>query len=617
MRRFILFLPLVLLLSVLLRWGAGKAVEPLETHLFGQARAIAAVQGADWARFGVDGLRLAVAGDAPDESARAVLIGTLDRALPLVAVRDRTALDARADRMPPLRVDLMRSADGITLTGRFPSAADRAELIGALGRALPGVALQDLSGLDAGTPSAAVGAEYAVAVAVAERLPRAFVRIEPARLRVEAVLASEGQRARVEAALTALAGPALALDLALEVPRRPLVPFRLVLQRRPGAPPRLTRCAARSAVEAEAIAAALRAAGQPAPMRCSVGTGGPAFDWAAAAEAGIQALAALPAGAFELSGSVARLTAASPTTEQAFETALATLALRLPAAAILDAELAAPPPAAAGGARRWLDVQRDDRGMVLAGRLEGAVETAALADVAAAGLGRDRVDVANLLALAPGVAPAERPVRFQEAALAVLSALMAPGIEGRAALGAERLRLRLVARDGAQAVAVYRRLAAALPPGLRLDSQIVVDLPGAVAAVPLPPAACAAALNRVVARRPISFDPGSTRIDDAGQAVVGALGAVLLRCEAAEMEIGGHTDNQGRASMNLRLSRARAEAVRDALGAALPDGGPVRFYARGYGEEAPIASNATEAGRARNRRIAFRADTAASGGVTQ
>lgn len=70
------------------------------------------------------------------------------------------------------------------------------------------------------------------------------------------------------------------------------------------------------------------------------------------------------------------------------------------------------------------------------------------------------------------------------------------------------------------------------------------------------------------------------------------------------MEIGGHTDSQGRETMNQTLSQARAEAVLDAL---LAEEVLTSFLsAKGYGEALPIADNSTEEGRALNRRIEFK-----------
>jgi len=68
-----------------------------------------------------------------------------------------------------------------------------------------------------------------------------------------------------------------------------------------------------------------------------------------------------------------------------------------------------------------------------------------------------------------------------------------------------------------------------------------------------------------------------------------------------QIRIEGHTDATGAAAFNLRLSQARADSVRNALIERGID--PERMTAVGMGEDFPIATNETEAGRARNRRV--------------
>ena len=67
------------------------------------------------------------------------------------------------------------------------------------------------------------------------------------------------------------------------------------------------------------------------------------------------------------------------------------------------------------------------------------------------------------------------------------------------------------------------------------------------------------------------------------------------------IEIGGHTDDQGSASYNQRLSESRAKAVADYLTAKGIE--PKRLQYRGYGKSRPIADNSTEEGQAKNRRV--------------
>jgi OOP family OmpA-OmpF porin len=70
--------------------------------------------------------------------------------------------------------------------------------------------------------------------------------------------------------------------------------------------------------------------------------------------------------------------------------------------------------------------------------------------------------------------------------------------------------------------------------------------------------------------------------------------AITVRCE-------GHTDPVGSEAYNLDLGQRRAEAVAAHLDAQGIDAG--RVATRSFGESLPAASNDTEEGRARNRRV--------------
>ena len=68
-----------------------------------------------------------------------------------------------------------------------------------------------------------------------------------------------------------------------------------------------------------------------------------------------------------------------------------------------------------------------------------------------------------------------------------------------------------------------------------------------------------------------------------------------------KVQVAGHTDSAGSDAYNQKLSEHRAQAVVDYLISKGVD--PNRLKAVGYGESKPIASNATEAGQAKNRRV--------------
>lgn len=102
----------------------------------------------------------------------------------------------------------------------------------------------------------------------------------------------------------------------------------------------------------------------------------------------------------------------------------------------------------------------------------------------------------------------------------------------------------------------------------------------------------------------VTFTSGSTAIQPQSREQLRNVAAVLQAYPDVNVKVGGYTDNVGSAAANLRLSRRRADAVRQALiGSGIP---ARRLQAEGYGESHPVADNASEEGRARNRRIALR-----------
>ena len=79
--------------------------------------------------------------------------------------------------------------------------------------------------------------------------------------------------------------------------------------------------------------------------------------------------------------------------------------------------------------------------------------------------------------------------------------------------------------------------------------------------------------------------------------------AILKAYPNAQVKIGGYTDNTGDPAANQTLSQNRAKNVMDAIAAGGVD--PSRLQSQGYGDQYPVADNATPEGRAQNRRIAL------------
>lgn len=99
----------------------------------------------------------------------------------------------------------------------------------------------------------------------------------------------------------------------------------------------------------------------------------------------------------------------------------------------------------------------------------------------------------------------------------------------------------------------------------------------------------------------ILFPFDSDRLYPAGQANLRKLGDILRRNPGSEVLIVGHTDSVGDDSYNMGLSQRRASSAANYL---ISQGVPSsRIRTAGRGETEPIASNATDAGRAQNRRV--------------
>ncbi len=97
-----------------------------------------------------------------------------------------------------------------------------------------------------------------------------------------------------------------------------------------------------------------------------------------------------------------------------------------------------------------------------------------------------------------------------------------------------------------------------------------------------------------------TFETGKADLKPESYAVLDELVEYLKRKDDEKIEIGGHTDNVGKADANMVLSQNRANTVRAYV---LMKGiAPERVTAKGYGMTQPIAENDTDEGRALNRR---------------
>ena len=117
-------------------------------------------------------------------------------------------------------------------------------------------------------------------------------------------------------------------------------------------------------------------------------------------------------------------------------------------------------------------------------------------------------------------------------------------------------------------------------------------------------AACQQLLRDLLKSGHVYFENGRADINKDAFRLLDRLTVTVRRCPAARIEISGHTDSDGSQAFNQDLSERRAYAVVDYM---IRNGNvdSSRLSAVGYGLSKPVASNDTEEGKARNRRIEF------------
>ena len=114
-------------------------------------------------------------------------------------------------------------------------------------------------------------------------------------------------------------------------------------------------------------------------------------------------------------------------------------------------------------------------------------------------------------------------------------------------------------------------------------------------------ATCRDSLEKVLSKNKIYFYNNSAKIQKKSYPILDKIIDISKECKSAKIVIAGYTDSLGTKRNNLKVSRKRANSVKDYF---IEKGiEKDRLEAVGYGEANPIASNKTAKGREKNRRI--------------
>lgn len=584
-------------------------------------------EGQDWAEVATDGLIVVISGEAPDEAARvralAVARAVIDESRVVDRATVRTADPAAA---PEFSLEILRDGEEVSLIGLVPAEGGRAAIRAGLDGAGLGGAVGDMLQTAEGAAPPGWAEGLALGLRALRDAPRSKVSVTPGHVSVTAAVEDEGARHALETTLRAArpANVSLALDVA--APRPVITPFRVDFVSN-GVEGRFEACSAETATDVAVLTAAGRELGAGGDPVCAIGLGAPTPEWGAAVVDGLRALGELGGGRFAIRDVDATLTGPDGVDPAKLAEVGVKLRRSLPEVFTLNTIL--PPRSATGadGAEVYaprFDAQLTPDGRIsLGGALQNATSRDAVESYAAALVGHDRVE--NRAAIDPSL-----PDGWPNRVLAGVAAL-AELREGALEVTPDRVVLRGTGADVATNARVVAMLAEKIGEGGVAELKVapppppasnsasdpgptaeLAAAPGASPATePTVPTAedaraaanCAEDVTAILGGAQIGFAPSSAEIDPESEGTLLAIADVLRSCPRGRFEVGGHTDAQGSAEGNQRLSQRRAEAVVAALRAEIPDS--ILLTARGHGEAEPIADNDTEDGRARNRRITF------------
>ncbi len=583
-------------------WSA-NAIERFSK--LGVRRALAEA-GQDWVEVNADGLQLILSGTAPTEALRlralSIAGGTVDssRLRDAMQVADRDGLAA-----PEFKIEMLRNDDGLSLIGLAPTAMDRKGFVATLGGLTGEGQLVDM--LEAADQPVPEGWEAAVGYATdaLALLPRAKVTITPGRVAITAISDSPAQKREIEGKLKSAAPRGLAVALDISAPRPVIAPFTLrFLVDADGA--RFDACSADSEKARARILSAATEAGVTGQPACTIGLGVPTPDWAAAVAMGIGALKTLGQGSITFSDADVALIAGPDVAQADFDSVVGDLESNLPPVFSLKASQTAADQGVAAAVEFTAVLDQDAR-VELTGRLRDTLTRDAIESYAQSRFGTKSVHAATRV-------DETMPAGWSNRVLVALAAL-SELTSGKVVVHENDLSIEGVSGSPDSSGTVARILSSRLGAtgkyriNVRYDARLdpTAGLPS--------DQECVDRVNAILSGRKIAFEPGSAVIAPEAKDTIDKIAGVMKDCSDYPIEIGGHTDSQGREEMNLVLSEQRARAVIAALQSHRILTG--NLTAVGYGETQPVMANDTEANREKNRRIEFRllapAATAAGG----
>lgn len=590
-----------LLIAALLALAAATvAVRLIESRSQSEVAMALRADGYDWADVTVDGLQVWVTGIAPSEAARFRALAAASKVVDSARVRDHMRVAEAKREAPTFSIEILRNASEISLIGLVPESMDGAAFLTRMQEIAGEGAVSDL--LERTNYPLPTGWDEAVSFGIeaVKALPRSKVSIAAGHVTVKAVADSTTEKRRLETDLAKRIPGDLEVAMDISAPRPAIAPFTLRFLIDVEGHARFDACSADTEEARSRILRAATAAGLEGRSSCQIGLGAPSPRWGEAAALAIGAVKELGGGTVTISDADVSLVALASVDKDLFDTVTGKLENALPdpfsLTAVIPEVIETDGTGEGDGVPEFVATLLDSGSLMMRGRVRDDKQQQVI-DAYAKGLFGAK-QVQNALRLDEHV-----PEVWTIRALAALEALKGVS-HGRALMRSDFVEIRGTTGNPEAQAELSRLLGDKLGEGANFRIEVTYDKRlDPVLGLPSPEE-CVAQINEAIAANKIKFAPGSADLDPSADSTLDKIAAIMKNCADFPIEIGGHTDSQGRDEMNQELSQARAESVLNALMSRRVLTG--NLTARGYGETKPIADNRTEEGREQNRRIEVR-----------
>mgnify|MGYP006076300685 FL=1 len=548
-----------------------------------------------WLEVSTDGTRVIVSGFAPDEANRFIATSKISSIINSERIIDQIIVKKQ---ITPSTIEyvleILRDDNHISVIGFVPTNLQSKKLIAKLKVIAKDLEVRNLLEVSSFPITDAWKKTLDYAIASVELLPNSKISIAKEEIWISALSESIDDKIRIENQLTSLDPGFFKLHLDIQSPRPLIQPFSLrFTMDESGAS--LDKCSASDEYSKVVILSAMIKLGVDKESDCEIGIGVPAESWVDAVIIAATYVKEFEIASLTFENHNVSLVVSGNTGNDKFENIIDKLKKALPNEFQVAATLQPVLTKEIDNTNTFTVIKSLDGVVELKGFLNDHTAEIAVRSYASSIFGSNNIN--DSLRLSDKL-PQNWPIQ-------VLTGLEVVGLLDHGSLIIEPNTILLEGKSANPEIKsiVSEILSKKLGNDILYTLKLEYDEQLVPKPIGLDAKKCVLDINNVIETLGIEFAPGEIVLQKSSNDTLKNMADIMQTCYIVPMEIGGHTDSQGRKSLNLSISQARAEAVMDSL--LSYDILTGNLIAKGYGESTPIADNKTSEGRNKNRRIEF------------